>query len=46
MPVERALKLNRNNMENYGDLQPIAQNMKPTLCVRGEYPSFGLLPFI
>ena len=35
---------NRHIMETYGDLQPIAQNMKPTLWVLSENLSFGLLP--
>ena len=36
MSVERALGPNRNDKENYGDVQPIARNMKPTLWVLGE----------
>ena len=44
MPVERVMGPSRNNMENYRDLQPIAQNMKPILWVPGENLSFGLLP--
>ena len=43
MPVERVMGHNRNNMENYGDLQPIARNMKPASWVPGENLSFGLL---
>ena len=34
----------RHNMENYGDLQPIARSMKPTFWVPSGYLSFGLLP--
>ena len=44
MPVERVMGPNCNNMGNYGDLQPIARNMKPTLWVSGEDFSFGLVP--
>ena len=36
MSVERVTGPNQNNMKNYGDLQSIAQNMKPTLWVPGE----------
>ena len=46
MPVEREMGPNRDNIENYGELQPIAQNMKPTLWVTGKNLSFGLLPKI
>ena len=46
MPVEREMGPNQHNMENYGDLQPIAQSMKPTLWVLSEDLSFGLLPNI
>ena len=35
---------NRSNEENYGDLQPIARHMKPTLWVPGGNYLFGLLP--
>ena len=34
---------NRKNTENYGDQQPIARNMKPTLWVPGKNLSFTLL---
>ena len=44
MPVERVMGPNRNNMENYVELQAIAQNMKPTVWVPSENPSSGLLP--
>ena len=44
IPAERVMGPNRINMQNYGDLQPIAQNMKPILWVLGENLSFGLLP--
>ena len=44
MPVERVMGPNRNNMENYGDLQPVARNMKATIWVPGENFPFGLLP--
>ena len=44
MPFERVMGLNRHNMENYGNLQPIAQRMKLTLWVPSENLSFGLLP--
>ena len=44
MHVERVMGSNQKNMKNYGDLQPIAQNMKPTLWAPGEkiflFPSF------
>ena len=36
MPVEGVMGPNQNNMKNYADLQPIAQNMKPTSGVTGE----------
>ena len=44
MPFERLMGPNRH-MENYGDLQPIARSMKPTLLVPSENLSFGLLPY-
>ena len=44
MPFERIMGPNRHNMENYGDLQPVARSMKPTLWVPSENFSFGLLP--
>ena len=44
MPAERAMGSNRNNTENYGNLQSMAENMKPTLWVPSENFSFGLLP--
>ena len=44
MPFERVMGPNRHNMGNYGDLQPIAGSMKPTLWVPSENFSFGLLP--
>ena len=44
MPVERLRGPNRNTMENYGDLQRIARNMKLTLWVLAEHLSFGVLP--
>ena len=40
------MRLNRNNMENNVDLQPITQNMKPTLWVPCGNLSFVLLPRI
>ena len=43
MTFERVMGPNRHNMENYGDLQPAASSMKPTLCVLSENVSFGLL---
>ena len=45
MPFERIMGPNRHNNENYGDLQPIARSMKPTLWVLSENLSFGLLPY-
>ena len=36
MSFERVMGPNRHNMENYGDLQPIAQSMKSTLWVPSE----------
>ena len=42
MPFERVMGPNRHNMENYGDLQPIARSMKPALWVLSENLSFGL----
>ena len=42
--VERLMGPNRNNMENYGELQSEARNMKLALWVPGENLSFGLLP--
>ena len=44
MPFERAMVPNRHIMENYGDLQPTAQSMKPTLWGPSENLSFSLLP--
>ena len=44
-PFERVMGPNRHNMENYGDLQPIARSMKPTLWVLSKNLSFGLLPY-
>ena len=44
MSVESVMGPNRNNMEDYGDLQPIAQITKPTLWVPGDNLSFDLLP--
>ena len=44
IPVVKVMGPNRNNLENYEDLEPIARNMKPTLWVLGENFSFGLLP--
>ena len=44
MPFGRVMGPNGHIIENYGDLQPIAQSMKPTLWVQGENISFGLLP--
>ena len=44
MPFERVMGPNRHNMENYGDLQPIARSMQATLWVPSENLSFGLLP--
>ena len=41
---ERVMGPNRHTMENDGDLQPIAQSMKPTLWVSSENLLFGLLP--
>ena len=43
MPFERVMGPNRHIMENYGDLQPIARSMKPTLWVPSENLPFGLL---
>ena len=36
MFVERVMRPNRHNMENYGDLQPITLSMKGTLWVPGK----------
>ena len=36
MPFEKVIGPNQHNMENYGDLKPIAQHMKPTLWVPSE----------
>ena len=36
MPFERVMGPNRHNMENFGDLQPIARSMKPALWVPSE----------
>ena len=44
MSFERVMGPNRHNIENYGDLQPIARSMQATLCVPSENLSFGLLP--
>ena len=44
IPVERVMGPSRNNMENYGEMQPIVRDMKPALWVPGENLSFGLLP--
>ena len=44
VPFERVMGPNRHNMENYGDLQPIARSMKPIFWVPNENLSFGLLP--
>ena len=43
MPTERIMAPNRDKMENCGVMQPIARNVKPTLWVRDENLSFGLL---
>ena len=43
---ERVMGPNRHNIENYGELQPIAQNMEPTLWVKSENLSFGFLPYV
>ena len=32
VPFERVMGPNRHNIENYGDLQSIAQSMQATLC--------------
>ena len=44
MPFERVMGPNQHSMKNYGDLQPIARGVKPTLWVPSENLSFGLLP--
>ena len=41
MPFERVMGPNRHKMENYGDLQPTARGMKPTLWVQSENLSFA-----
>ena len=46
MPFERVMGPNRHNKDNYGDLQPIVRNMKPTLSVPSENLSFGLLLYV
>ena len=43
MPFERVMGPNRHIIESYGDLQPIAQSMKPTLAPCKNL-SLGLLP--
>ena len=43
---ERVMGPSRDDMENYGDLKPIARSMKPTLWAPNENLSFGLLPKI
>ena len=45
MPVEKVMRSTRNNMENYYDLQPIGQIMKPTLWAPSENLYFGLLRY-
>ena len=41
IPFERVMAPNRHIKENYGDLQPIAPSMKPTLWVPSENFSFN-----
>ena len=36
MSAKRVMGPNQSNMQNYGDLQPIAQKTKPTLWVQGD----------
>ena len=36
MPYQRVMRPSQNNIEIYGDLQPIAGNIKSTLWVPGE----------
>ena len=43
IPVERVVRPNRKNVENYEDLQPIAGNMKPAFWVPSENLILGLL---
>ena len=43
MLVESVMGPNQNYMENFGNLQPIARNMKPTLWILGENLSFDFL---
>ena len=42
MPVERVKGPTQTTSKIYGNLQPIARNMKPTLWVPGENLSIGL----
>ena len=44
VPFEKVMGPNRHNMENYGDLQPIARSIKPTFWVPSENLSFGIFP--
>ena len=44
MPFERVMEPNRHNLETYGDVQPVARSMKPSLWVPSKDLSFGLLP--
>ena len=44
MPNEKVMGPNRHKPENYEDLQPMAQSMKPTLWTPSDNLSFGLLP--
>ena len=43
MSFKRVMGPNQSIMESYGDLQRIAQSMKPILWVPGEDLSLGLL---
>ena len=43
IPFERVMGPNLHNMENFGDLQPIARSMESTLWVPSENLSFALL---
>ena len=45
VPAEGVMGTNGNNMENYGDLQPIARNMKLQLWVMDENLSSSLLSY-
>ena len=45
MHFERVMGPSRHIMENNGDLQPKARSMNPTLWVRSDNLSFGLLPY-